>query len=289
MSSLAGRLLRSVRRAREIAVSRWRGGSACGTCGFAGAPLHRDALWPGLIAEWQLTPDWARWMNEREGSRCARCGSSLRSGQLAAAIVAVANARCGTEARHLQALFALPRARQLDIAEINSAGNLHRHLARSNGLKYSEFGSRSPQVPSEDLLRLSYADASFDLVVTADTLEHVPDVDRALRETRRVLRPGGTHVFSVPVVWDRATRRRAVLEGDAVTHRLPPSFHGAAGAAQPDFLVFNEFGGDFRERVGDAGFDVELLRDPHNPALVTFIARRREEAAASPSPASTAA
>ena len=289
MSSLAGRLLRGGRRAREIAVSRWRGGRACGTCGFAGAPLHRDALWPGLIAEWQLTPDWARWMNEREGSRCARCGSSRRNGQLAAAIVAVANARCGTEARHLKALFALPRARQLDIAEINSAGNLHRYLARSTGLKYSEFGSRSPQLPSEDLLRLSYADASFDLVVTADTLEHVPDLDRALRETRRVLRPGGAHVFSVPVVWDRATRQRAVLEGGALMHRLPPSFHGAAGDAQPDFLVFHEFGGDVLARIGDAGFDVELLRDPHNPALVTFIGRRCEDASASSSPVPAAA
>lgn len=279
MSSLASRLLRSGRRAREIVASRWLGGAACGTCGFVGAPLHRDALWPGLVHEWQLTPEWARWMNEREGSRCAWCGSSRRSGQLAAAIVAAANARCGTEAPHLQALFRLAQAKRLAIAEINSAGNLHRWLARSTGLRYSEFGSRLPQVPSEDLSRLSYADASFDLVVTADTLEHVPDVDRALRETRRVLRSGGAHVFSVPVVWDRATRRRAVLEGGTVTHLLPPSFHGAVGDAKADFLVFHEFGADLVDRVRDAGFDVELLHDPHNPALVTFIARRAEVAA----------
>jgi ubiquinone/menaquinone biosynthesis C-methylase UbiE len=46
-------------------------------------------------------------------------------------------------------------------------------------------------VPSEDLCALSYADASFDLVVTSDTLEHVPDVDAALREIPRVLHEFG--------------------------------------------------------------------------------------------------
>lgn len=112
----------------------------------------------------------------------------------------------GSTARSLRALVREPIARRLAIAEINLAGNLHRHLARCPGLRHSEYGSRDPQVPSEDLTRLSYADASFDLVITADKLEHVPDIDLALRETYRVLRLGGAHVFSVPVIWDRQTR-----------------------------------------------------------------------------------
>ena len=68
------------------------------------------------------------------------------------------------------------------------------------GLCFSEFGSTSPAVPSQDLMQLTYADASFDMVITSDTLEHVPDIDRALRETLRILKPGGMHEFSVPVV-----------------------------------------------------------------------------------------
>ena len=223
MQKILKRLRRTGRRAGEIVGSYRRGGIACGTCGFTGAPLHHDTLWPELIETWELTPEWARWMNAREGSRCAWCGSSLRSGQLAGAIVAAANARTGSDAKRLSALFSDPRARRLLIAEINSAGNLHRYLARCPGLRYSEFGSRSAHVPSQDLMNLSYPDASFDLVITSDTLEHVPDIDRALRETLRVLRPGGTHLFTVPVVWDRATRQRARLEGGVLTHLLPPS------------------------------------------------------------------
>ena len=275
MSTLLSRLHRTGRRGREIVGSLRRRGIACGTCGFTGAPLQGDGLPAELVAQWELAPEWARWMSEREGSRCAWCGSSLRSGQLATAIVGVANGLSGSRATRLGALFRSAHARALSIAEINSAGNLHRYLARCPGLRHSEFGSSDPRVPSEDLMQLTYPDASFDLVVTSDTLEHVPDVDQALRETRRVLRPGGAHVFSVPVVWDRATRQRAALEGGTLSHRLAPSYHGVAGDRKSDFLVFHEFGADFVDRCRAAGFEVELLRDALNPALVTFIASKR--------------
>ncbi len=151
MHKILQKLKRTGRRAREIVGSRLKGGAACGTCGFVGSPLHRDVLWPGLIAEWELTPEWTRWMNQREGSRCAWCGSSLRSGQLARAIVDTVNARTGTSATHLSELFRDARARNTTIAEINSAGNLHRYLARCPGLRHSEFGSVSATLPSEDL------------------------------------------------------------------------------------------------------------------------------------------
>lgn len=268
------RIVRGGRRAREIAASRLEGGPPCATCGFRGRPLHRNVLWPELIAAWELTPQWARWMDEREGSRCAWCGTTLRSAGLAAAIVRVVNDAAGTRAPHLAALFRDRRARALDIAEINSAGNLHRYLARCPGLRHSEFGSST--LPSEDLMDLSYADASFDLVITSDTLEHVPDIDRALAEIRRVLKPGAAHVFTVPVVADRPSRQRARLDADGrVVHLLPPSHHGTAQTDQNDFLVFHELGSDFEDRCTSAGFDLTVLRDGRSPALVTYIARRR--------------
>lgn len=49
-----------------------------------------------------------------------------------------------------------------------------------------------------DVTDLQFEDASFDAVVTADVLEHVPDDRRAMAEMARVLRPGGVLVAAVP-------------------------------------------------------------------------------------------
>lgn len=49
-----------------------------------------------------------------------------------------------------------------------------------------------------DVTGLQFEDASFDAVVTADVLEHVPDDRRAVAEMARVLRPGGVLVAAVP-------------------------------------------------------------------------------------------
>ncbi|MCC6629080.1 MAG: class I SAM-dependent methyltransferase [Chloroflexi bacterium] len=49
-----------------------------------------------------------------------------------------------------------------------------------------------------DALALPYCDAAFDSVVLFDLLEHVPDVERALDEIARVLRPGGIFHGFVP-------------------------------------------------------------------------------------------
>jgi len=45
------------------------------------------------------------------------------------------------------------------------------------------------------LERLPFADASFDAVVAADVLEHLPDLPAAVAELARVLAPGGSFLF----------------------------------------------------------------------------------------------
>jgi len=49
-----------------------------------------------------------------------------------------------------------------------------------------------------DIQHITHADASFDTVVSCETVEHVPDPRHALRELARVLRPGGRLFLTTP-------------------------------------------------------------------------------------------
>ena len=47
-------------------------------------------------------------------------------------------------------------------------------------------------------LALPFDDATFNKVICAEVLEHVPDYEQVLREIQRVLKPGGVLAISVP-------------------------------------------------------------------------------------------
>lgn len=48
---------------------------------------------------------------------------------------------------------------------------------------------------------LPFADATFDIAMSFDVFEHIPDSDAHLREVRRVLRPGGCYLIQTPNKW----------------------------------------------------------------------------------------
>jgi SAM-dependent methyltransferase len=48
---------------------------------------------------------------------------------------------------------------------------------------------------------LPFPAASFDVVMSFDVFEHIPDSDAHLREVHRVLRPGGAYLIQTPNKW----------------------------------------------------------------------------------------
>ena len=49
-----------------------------------------------------------------------------------------------------------------------------------------------------DIQHIAHADASFDTVISCETIEHVPDPALAVRELARVLKPGGRLFLTTP-------------------------------------------------------------------------------------------
>lgn len=82
------------------------------------------------------------------------------------------------------------------------AGKLsYRHLVRPLCKEYKsmDFKRTHPELDYEsDIQNMPLENESFDTVLSAEVLEHVPDPEKALREIHRVLKPGGKLVMSIP-------------------------------------------------------------------------------------------
>jgi SAM-dependent methyltransferase len=96
--------------------------------------------------------------------------------------------------------------------------------------------------------RLPVRDSSVDLVLGLYSLEHVPDKEACLAETRRVLTPGGRTVFTIPatawsVLYPAAVYgglvRRLMTHGEDVGDHAAPSL--PEGAAAPSATLWQRF------------------------------------------------
>jgi SAM-dependent methyltransferase len=179
-------------------------------------------------------------------TRCSSCRASRRTRDLARVLARRAD---GPEGRLLPA--ALANMTGWRVFEAQASGPLHDRLVSLPGYVCSEYipetaepGTVSPDgVRCEDLEALSFADASFDLVVTQDILEHVAVPWRAFDEIWRVLAPGGRHVFTVPVHEGHPTTSRVRFEHDRRHDLLPPVHHGDP-LRKTGSLVVTDFGDD---------------------------------------------
>jgi SAM-dependent methyltransferase len=214
------------------------------------------------------------------GGDCSQCGAKLRARRLARILLDLYPID-GRPARSMAEWVESEEVRSLRVAEFNRVEGLHEILVRLPRFEASDYrdgaepGSVVEGVRSEDLTRLTYPDAAFDLVITSETLEHVPDLDAALREIRRVLAPGGRHVFTIPLLPGvPLTFARARLEPDGTKVDLaPPICHPGGDVGYP---VFTEFGADFPDLVRAAGFEVEVRFGPttEDDVAQVYVARR---------------
>jgi SAM-dependent methyltransferase len=119
------------------------------------------------------------------------------------------------------------------------------------GLRYASADLASPLAGVRaDVRHLPFGDGRFDALLCHHVLEHVPDDRAAMRELRRVLRPGGWAILQSPV----RAKMAETLEDPSVTDpRERERLYG-----QHDHV--RQYGRDYGERLREAGFEVRAER-----------------------------
>ena len=255
----------------------------CVVCGRYRPMLYCHRIIPRRLIElWGLSPKLTQALARKESCSCSRCGAKLRARRMARALLALYPV--GTPpapAPSLARWVVYPESRSRRVAEINRIDGLHEQLLVLPSFSNSDFhpgtepGSIVAGERSEDLTRLTYADASFELVLSSETLEHVPDLEAALSEIRRVLVPGGRHVFTIPQLprESKTFARSVVLADGSIEDRAPRICHPGGDAGYP---VFTEFGADIALVFERAGFELEVFFGPNrdDDLAQVYVARK---------------
>ena len=101
--------------------------------------------------------------------------------------------------------FLTPDVKLLDFGAGRGAQPQHRFrgvVAHVAGVDIDEAVLENPHLDDAKVMApnapIPYAEDSFDVVISANVLEHVEDPDAVFREIHRILRPGGVFVFQTP-------------------------------------------------------------------------------------------
>jgi 2-polyprenyl-3-methyl-5-hydroxy-6-metoxy-1,4-benzoquinol methylase len=105
---------------------------------------------------------------------------------------------------------------------------------------------------------LSYADGTFDKILSFDLFEHIPQIDKHIEQVRRVLKPQGYYLFQTPNKYSNALFE--TLAHKSLKWRWAhPSLHTP---------------GQLRKRLVRHGFDVEFIKvNPVNEFTIAKVRR----------------
>jgi SAM-dependent methyltransferase len=206
-------------RARRALLRSLRGDAvACNVCGWVGGAFTDDCWHPGTI--------------------CPNCRSQVRHRMLAACLDGQAQTPGLTQPDLLDGQSVLHFAPERQLRErIRAAASRYESADFERGdCDHRLDISAMPEI----------GDARFDVVIACDVLEHVPDDAAAFLEIRRVLKPGGIAILSVPQ-----------KDSPAATDEDPGIVSESAREArfgQKDHVRM--YGDDFFARLKCAGFAV---------------------------------
>jgi SAM-dependent methyltransferase len=183
---------------------------------------------------------------KRNSFTCQICGSLARNRHVAHTIL--------MEFRHLSRCSSLSEfAASFDgniwigcVKEaISRSLGFYPNVIRSEFIDGMDSGqAREDGVMCQDIQATSFPDNYFDLIISEEVLEHVPYPGLAFQEIRRILKPGGKHIFTIPIDWSapKSYARASLVDGQLVHHH-PPEIHGDPFRTD-GVLAFYTFGHD---------------------------------------------
>ena len=190
----------------------------------------------------------------REDFKCLFCRSSPRNRALVC---------------YLKERF--PNFGRLKVYELSPYGTTSKKISQISG-EYisSHYFPESPKSNhknrrNENVESLSFAESSFDIVISQDVFEHVENPLKAFSEVSRVLRNEGSHIFTVPWIEDTKTKARVKVVNGQYEYVDPPQFHGDP-FREEGALVITDFGQDLTELIfqnGGMKTTVNNIKKPH--------------------------
>lgn len=195
----------------------------------------------------------------RDHLRCPGCGSVVRERALALVLGEIA-----PDWRRFSIHESSPVARGISLKLQQEAPG---YVASQYFTKAAP-GAMVDGFRNENLEAQTFADATLDLVVSLDVMEHVFDPAAAYREVFRTLKPGGIYLHTVPIhkAQVEAAARRAEIGPDGAVRHLAgePSYHGNPIDPNGSLVTF-DYGYDLHQQIAAwAPFEVRIIRF-HDP------------------------
>lgn len=152
-------------------------------------------------------------------------------------------------------------AGEIDVFEMSTTSAIHKSLYKydnyiCSGYFYDmEMGKKiKNRTYNQDIQNMSFMNNSFDLVISSETMEHVPNPILGFTEIYRILKPGGVHCFTIPYHANAKTIKRSEITDNKIVNILPEILHQDPYCKEGS-LVFTDFGNDIIDILRTVGFE----------------------------------
>jgi GT2 family glycosyltransferase/SAM-dependent methyltransferase len=202
--------------------------------------------------------------NLREALLCEFCGASCRNRSLAEGVLSLTKERSAKSLAELAQMAEGPRILDTDgQSALFKTLRLATFYSSSIYLPNRPAGKLiEPKIHNVDLQQMPFADATFDVILTSDVMEHVRRDEDAHREIHRCLKPGGYYIFTVPYVpaWD-LNQVRVDSSGPEDVFLMEKQYHGDPLSSE-GILVYRIYGQELCRQLGALGFEVAFDNAP---------------------------